>query len=317
MLGVNIGASPQTKVWGGIGGTMNLLNRTAATLSGKAFLTLSLTAVLAACGQAPQSSNAVQLDTGIIGGTDSTGKEDFAKHTVILYDAKIGALCTASILSESIVVTAAHCVDDDASVLRIGFGTDMDSQDVIVQHVVAYQVSPIWAFRQNQEFNTGDIALVRFEGGLPPGYSKVNFLTDATKLSDNMDVLLAGFGASKVAMKQDPKTGQLAADHELAGKLRSVTTTMKNAKYSKSEFLIEASKGKSACHGDSGGPAYVKVDGQEILTGITSRGVDDAQDMCNVSAAYTSIPFYASWIVSTSKQLDALVVTAPTKVASH
>jgi secreted trypsin-like serine protease len=108
----------------------------------------------------------------------------------------------------------------------------------------------------------------------------------------------------------------MVSDHAEAGKLRSVTTTMKNATYSKSEFLIEASKGKSACHGDSGGPAYVNIDGEDVLTGVTSRGVDDEQDMCNVSAAYTSIPFYATWIVSTSKQLDAAATAgSPTTVA--
>lgn len=309
---------------------MDLLNRMAASSVTKTFLALSAALSFTACGPAPQtaateSAQGFGGDTfGIIGGSDATGSEDFAKHTVILYDTKIGALCTASILSESIAVTAAHCVDSEADALRIGFGIDMNSKSVIVQRVDAYQVSPVWKFRQNMEFNTGDIALVRFSGGLPKGYAPVKFLSDSSKLKDGMDVMLAGFGASKVALVKDPRTGQMSADHEEAGKLRSVTTTMKNAAYSKSEFLVEASKGKSACHGDSGGPAYVKVeverDGktvlEDVLTGVTSRGVDDEQDMCNVSAAYTSIPFYAKWIASTAKQLDAAVLAAaPTTVA--
>jgi secreted trypsin-like serine protease len=284
---------------------MNFVNRKVATLS----WAVSALAVLSACGQSPQtlSNGAVSVETAIVGGKEADGTEVFAKHVVGLYDAKIGAICTASILSETILVTAAHCVDSEASALRVVFGTDFNSKDIIVQPVDAYQISPIYAFRQGQEFNTGDIALVKFSGGLPAGYTPVHFLTDATKLATDMDVVLAGYGASTVVQKPDPKTGALVAEHENAGKLRFVTTTMKNAQYSKSEFLTEASKGKGACHGDSGGPAYVEIDGELVLTGVTSRTVGDEQDMCNVSAAYTSIPFYANWIVSTSKQLNALV----------
>lgn len=297
-----------------------------ATIGIKFSIALTFTALFVACGQNPQTRNVASIDTGIIGGTLSAGTEDYAKHTVILYDTSIGALCTASILSESILVTAAHCVSSEANALKVAFGTNMNSKDIVVRDVVAYETSPVWAFRQNQEFNTGDIALVRFTGGLPPGYSKINLLTDASKLTNDMDVMLAGYGASKVARVQDPKSGAMTSDHQEAGVLRSVTTTMKNATYSKSEFLVEASKGKSACHGDSGGPAYVTVDIEEggrvrketVLTGVTSRGVDDELDMCNVSAAYTSIPFYSAWIVSKSKQLNDLVVApATTKVASH
>lgn len=288
---------------------MNFVNRTAAKLSTTLSWAFSAAAVLSACGQSPQtlSNGAVGIDTAIVGGKDADGTEVFAKHIVGLYDAKVGAICTASILSETILVTAAHCVDSEASALRVVFGTDFNSKDIIVQPVDAYQISPIYAFRQGQEFNTGDIALVKFSGGLPTGYTPVHFLTDATQLKTNMDVVLAGFGASTVVQKADPKTGAVVADHQNAGKLRYVTTTMKNAQYSKSEFLTEASKGKGACHGDSGGPAYVEINGELVLTGVTSRTVGDEQDMCNVSAAYTSIPFYATWIVSTSKQLNALV----------
>ena len=99
---------------------------------------------------------------------------------------------------------------------------------------------------------------------------------------------------------------------------------MKKVNYSKSEFLLESAKGKSACHGDSGGPAYVKVeverDGkivlEDVLTGVTSRSVGDELDLCNVSVAYTSIPFYASWIVSTARALDATVLTERAKVVA-
>lgn len=302
---------------------MNLVNRMVAKkmvakLSWTLVAAFSTVAVLSACGQ-QASNNLLSPETGIVGGAESVGTEDFAKHVVGLYDVKIGAICTASILSESILVTAAHCVDSEPSALRVVFGGDFNSSNVVVRIVDDYRLSPIWAFRQGQEFNTGDIALVKFSGGLPAGYAPAQFLTDVTKLTDNMNVLLAGYGASFVTQVPDPRTGALVADHQGAGKLRFVTTTINKVAYSKSEFLTDSSKGKAACHGDSGGPAYVEIDGKQVLTGVTSRSAGDAQDLCNVAAVYTSIPFYAPWIIATSKQLNAAspVDRTPATVATR
>ncbi len=288
---------------------------------------------LMACGQAPsgtsfslsangnssdQGSNQESLN-GIIGGKEMNGSEVYAAHIVGIYDASIGAICTGSILSPSIVVTAAHCVESSASSLRLVFGNDFNSRAIVIRNVDSTQTSPLWPFRQNAPTNTGDIALIRFSGGLPSGYKPVKFLTDATKLSDGMTVTLAGFGASDVVQVRDPKSGALTSDHQGAGKLRYTETTIATAAFTKSEFLTDSSKGRGACHGDSGGPAFVNVNGDLVVTGVTSRSVNDPGDTCAVGAAYTNIPFYAKWIVQTAKKLDSAATArsaGPTAVAS-
>lgn len=303
---------------------MNPIHRKVATLSLKITMTFSL-AALAACGQGPTANDSIAVNTGIVGGEEAVGSEPFAKHVVGLYDSKIGAVCTASILSKTIVVTAAHCVESEPSALRVVFAKNLDAQDAIFRQVEDHRVSPIWAFRQNQELNTGDIAVVKFAGGLPAGYEPIGFLTDASKLSTNMDVLLAGFGASEVVQVRDERTGGLVADHLGANILRFATTSIKDAKFTKSEFSTESSKGKGACHGDSGGPAYVEVEVERggakvkefVLAGVTSRSAGDDADLCNVSAVYTSIPFYATWIVSTAKMLNDLpAATRPVRTTA-
>jgi hypothetical protein len=236
----------------------------------------------------------------IIGGQDSTGREEFNPFVVALYDSGQGGLCTATILSDQFLVTAAHCVDNaDPRMLRVIFGLDIaDRGGVVVQSVETYVQSPVWPVRQFSEFDTGDIAVIKFRGGLPMGYRPARVLTDPSALANGVPVLLAGYGASGAV--QTPQ----GMDHPGAGRLRSVVTSVKNSAYSASEILVEQSAGKGACHGDSGGPAYVKLNGQLYVWGVTSRGVDDPGDTCGVSAAYTSIPFYWSWISRTVEQLS-------------
>lgn len=252
---------------------------------------------LVGCSNSPNTISNLRPDGQIIGGTDATGNEDFTKTIVALYDVTEGSLCTASILSETILVTAAHCVGGSPADLRVVFGLDLESNNIIVRPVEAYQVSPVWPVRQNQELNTGDIAVVKFLGGLAPGFTTATLLSDINLLKNGQTTLLSGYGISDGVAN----TG--------AGRLRFVETTVKQVNFTKTEVLIDQTKGKGACHGDSGGPAYVEVNGKKLLWGVTSRGFNDPNNDCSVAAAYTSIPFYASWIERTAKALNSKTPT--------
>ena len=255
---------------------------------------LSLVAAgLVGCGKSSQPAINGQPNTGIIGGVEATGTEDYAKTIVMLYNAAEGSLCTASIISDQNLVTAAHCVDGPAANLRIVFGTDLANKATrIVKAVDSYETSPVYAFRSSEEFNTGDIAVVKFSGGLPPGFQAAPILRNAGSLQNGVSVMLAGYGIAN------------GVSHEGAGKLRSVEVNILNNQYSESEVLLDQTQGKGACHGDSGGPAYINVGGQWMLWGVTNRGVNDPKNDCSVSASYASIPYYASWITKTAAKLN-------------
>jgi hypothetical protein len=262
------------------------------TLSKKLALTAAVLG-LAACAPSTGGSlkSAGDLNAGIIGGTDATGSEDFSKTVVLLYDKAVGAICTASIISDKLLLTAAHCVSSSPTSLYVVFGTNVESTDIIVRRVVTTATTPVWAARQGQDLNTGDMAMVGFVGGLPDGYKPAELLSDASVLKDGDAVTLAGYGTSDGVAG----TG--------AGKLRFVDTTIQTAAYSESEILMEQSKGHGACHGDSGGPAYVNVNGKRLLIGVTSRGVNDPDNHCGVSSAYTSIAYYADWVKKSATEM--------------
>lgn len=60
---------------------------------------------------------------------------------------------------------------------------------------------------------------------------------------------------------------------------------------------------RDSCKGDSGGPAYVYVDGRFELAGATSRGTRSAGRMCGDGGVYTKVPAYRDWIVSVAGPL--------------
>lgn len=250
---------------------------------------------LAACAQ-PSGPVALKSNDGqIIGGTDATGEESFSKTVVSLYNVKVGSLCTASIYSEDMLITAAHCLDGPAEHMVVFFEKELkNDENLEAREVVAYEVSPLWEKRMNQMYDTGDIAVVKFAGGLPEGFRPAEVLKDDRLLKNGGTTLLAGYGLSDGVKK----TG--------SGRLRYVETKIQDIDYSYTEVLIDQSQGKGACHGDSGGPAYIEVNGELYLWGVTSRGVNDRNNDCSVSAAYTNIPAYAQFIELAVKKLESI-----------
>jgi phage tail sheath protein FI len=304
------------------------------TLSGTAAALVASVAFVGCSSQQGQVA-AKANDSAIIGGADVTGQEDFAKTIVALYNVREGFICTASILSNDILLTAAHCVVGEASDTIVVFhkdaittvstvlkpiadaGGSIDDIDklpatVPVRRATAYKVSPVWPIKQNDLLNTGDIALVKFKGGLVEGFERASLLTSTELLANGHSVVLSGYGTN------DGVKG------EGSGLLRFVETTIQQLDYTKSEILIEQSLGKGACHGDSGGPAYATIEGKKYVIGVTSRGVNDPNNDCSVSAAYTSVAFYAKWLVTAVKELNTTVsedkvlpLPAPSKPADE
>lgn len=261
----------------------------------KLFLALTGVVFSVGCAQSP-SSDLMAEGTGIIGGAETavTDNNGFSNSIVSLYNVKEGSLCTASILSEAILVTAAHCLNGPAVNLRVIFNArlvNVKPEEIVARAVVSYQTSPIWAIRQSERHNTGDIAVVRFAGGLPPGFKPAEMLINPAVVQNGVPVVLAGYGMDNGIAKSG------------SGILRWVETTVESTSYSASEVLIDQRQGKGACHGDSGGPAYVRVGDKWVLFGVTSRGVNDPGDTCGVSAAYTMLPFYRDWVLKTAQQL--------------
>lgn len=255
-------------------------------------LLLGSVLVLAACAQNLETTGTDtyaatnEEQQGIIGGVTVPDGHPITKSIVAVYDRKSGSLCTGSLLEKNMVLTAAHCIGDTENMIVV-FGNNLMSKTQkpkAVLKVDKAEVSKTWASQQNQDKNTGDIAVVHFIGEVPDGYGPAEFLPKPELLKKGTPVILAGYGIS------NGKRG------DGSGILRVTNVLIADPKFSSTEVKLDQTKGHGACHGDSGGPAYVFVDSKYYLWGVTSRGVDDPNNDCSKYSAYTNALLYKQWV---------------------
>ena len=226
----------------------------------------------------------------IFGGEDVRASDGVQNSIVALYQQTSntqGALCTASLLGQDVALTAAHCVSGSSMRTVLIFGRTLQSrqQSPNVRQVSRVLISPRWSRSEGQGMDEGDIALVRFEGGLPSGYHAAEPLSSDAALKAGQKLILAGYGISN------------AVTHTGAGVLRKTEVTLIDPRPGKTEMILDQTHGKGACHGDSGGPAFLKLGARLILAGVTNRGYPaTAPDNCASDVVYTKVSAYYSWI---------------------
>lgn len=269
-------------------------------------LVLVLTGLVACSPASKVETQVTAQSTGIIGGEPVASKDPIAKSTVAIIasvvtkDGQEGqSICTGSLLKNSMVLTAGHCVpvgDEFQEVaLYIIFNPDLNKmQRTDVRLVTDAVIHPEYGKMGQEGEDANDVAVLKFAGALPRGYQTAKFLADESLLTTGTKVTLAGYGLIEtdgVNTKSD--------DH-----LRKVDVEIVES-FGKTEILLDQTQGKGACHGDSGGPAFLNVDGTEYVWGITSRGAGkDGKDDCSLVSVYTKVASQATFINEAMKTLN-------------
>ena len=284
----------------------------------KGFLLVFSAFILSACGQfggAPGQENNPNLfisnGNGIIGGVPVASEDPISARTALLIDIHQGSICSTSILNDRWLLTAAHCVvTSDTSSLLVAYTGSLqdfvegryheDIRTVAEIHIHPQFVVTINKINEmankakeegrdltNEEIDSvtdwGDIAVIRINGTMPKSKTPVTLMDPKYTLNKGQSVVLAGYGRTAPGMEAP------------AGELRKVSVNVAEPLWGQTEILVHNS-GAGACYGDSGGPAYLYVDGQYLLFGVTSRGVGGAS--CEYFTVYTSAVSYAAWIGS-------------------
>lgn len=282
------------------------------------YIFLTLTAALGAC--APDQRNDLPqtatippdhfASNNIIGGSIVGATDEISRSTValIILDAsnprgvQRGG-CTGTILEKNIVITAAHCIPQRGAII-VAFATH-SNEVTSFEHPKARVVQAVEVHPQafanattGDMKNFADLALLKFEGDLPPGYRPVQLLQQNRPLRTGMSAVLAGYGLTN------------AIKHTSDNMLRKTTVTIADAKFSASETLMDETKGRASCNGDSGGPAFVILSGKVLQFGVLSRGHNDPTGTCRGNSIYTNINAHLDWIKSAQQKLVSAIAVA-------
>lgn len=157
--------------------------------------------------------------------------------------------CTGTLVAPRVVVTAAHCVDNSPPEgFQVFVGTDVDAAGEVV-YVTDLEPHPLY----DPVSLENDLAVLVLAAPLP--HPPAPLLASLDDAAVGRLARVVGFGA-------DSSTGVPGVKRTGAATITAVA-----------DASFDIAPGPSmSCHGDSGGPVFLDVDGVEYLAGVTSSG---------------------------------------------
>ncbi|XP_037915879.1 collagenase-like isoform X2 [Hermetia illucens] len=246
-----------------------------------------------------------------ISGGSLAGINEFPWHVYILANGDgIASTCGGSILSETWVLTAAHCTHGFLN-LDLYFGsTDVYSMPTIISSTYWIEHSQYDPSNYNN-----DISVVQLESALnyTPGIQPMNLISPSESSNDfvNEVATVLGFGYTS---DQNPQE----SSDLLFTKVLIVPNTDCTARYG-ADIVTEktlcavgnASLDHSICSGDSGGAMVIKNENDDyVQIGINSF-VSDLGCTTGWPSGYVRVGSYLEWI---STQTGIRMDTSPTNV---
>jgi secreted trypsin-like serine protease len=220
--------------------------------------------LLAGCGGAVDDATG-ESDDAIIGGSTDSGDP-----AVVMLRSGSSGFCTGTLISPTVVLTAAHCVEG-GDTTSVGFGTNGSSTPAAVKE-----------FHHHPQWNTNDVGAgydiaVLILRSAVAGVTPIPFNRSAgTAPQAGSTVRIVGFG-------QNSSTSGF-------GVKRTANTTVSSIS---SRFINVGRTGTQKCFGDSGGPTFFTgSDGVTRVVGVTSYGNSN----CTSGGTDTRVDAYAAFV---------------------
>jgi hypothetical protein len=222
---------------------------------------------------------------------------EFAPYVVTVLDKSGGgaSFCSASVIAQDVVLTAAHCVSNLSNTLVFFRGGE---NKLVLFDVASIAIHPEFRPKIGRKHLISiDLALLRLKQPLPPAFKPVKF-ADPAPVAAGQAFRIAGFGR---------------ADESVSGTSGVLRAGILVASGPKSPVLVwltdPGGTGLGGCTGDSGAP--VLAIGQLALVAMAIRANGNNGHSCGASTEAVLIGPQLPWVRKTLQAWGATLSMAP------
>jgi hypothetical protein len=242
----------------------------------RGFLFLAILGVIVllvpACQQKEPGPELGSETIPIINGTPDTS----TAHSGVVFINNATGWCSGTLLTPTVVLTAAHCDDaDSVDEYEVLFGNELAS--LTPRSVTEVQSHPGWVPAPDI---LNDIALFRLATPAPDWAVPIPHLPASMGLTqDDMDETLeyVGFGRDENGMLGTKRTITLPIHAICTDPDWCQVTLGENTYWARPQTVCREQSAGGPCAGDSGGPAFLVRNNVEYVAGVTSYGDPDCE----------------------------------------
>ncbi len=254
--------------------------------------------------------------SSIINGTPVTAENPLAKSVVGIFSSfpvngeTVWTLdCTGTILNEKFILTASHCIKgSNAENILINFSLNSLSYEKQIDPATRvtdleknFVIRKVKSFKFHPQYLGGgdhDVAIILLQDAAPADRTFVQLLPDqylnlpynrTTLDYQKLPVQLVGFGL----FGESPRVS--------SDVLRMTTVT---AQFLDQFVITDQTHGTGGCNGDSGGPAFLDLDGKTYQVGVT-HGPHASSVTCGEEGEWVNPGFEKLFITEAQKELLA------------
>jgi secreted trypsin-like serine protease len=193
--------------------------------------------------------------------------------------------CTGTLISSTLVLTAAHCIRNRAGLLKFSLGSDPLENRAQTFDVVRVYAHPQFSARPGPSEYMHDIGLAVLSSPAP-NPTVAQLPKDKVTAVSGARVTLVGYGP---VMLDDQR------------RIRNVGEATITALSSFEAIVGAYGVGATNCHGDSGGPAFaLDSSGALVAWSVASRSESDSDTSCSLGTIHTLVAPHMDWIRATA-----------------